>query len=140
MPRTPSASRIHESHETLRRVMSGEVTPHCQKAQAAYKVARQYPEPVYDEPEDSTDWLTTIYEGARTPPIVETSRRPVPALTPEQARDASADKDVFLKVLFGSAAPQADKALDFLQSKRGQQVLGVGVTALGTLLTVRMVS
>jgi len=143
MPRRPSDARIRESHDVVRRVRRGEVTPHCQKAKAAQKVVEAYPDPQISEDDTRFDWLSTMYEKARTPDIVDNLSRRAVAPAPMSAIEPSgrsADKDVLLQVLFGSAAPQAEKALDFLQTKRGQQALGVGSVALGTYLTVRMVS
>ncbi len=41
-------------------------------------------------------------------------------------------------LLFGSAAPQATKAIELMSTPRGKRVVGVGTTALATLLITRI--
>jgi hypothetical protein len=47
-------------------------------------------------------------------------------------------KDVVMGLLFGSAAPHATRAIELLSTPRGQKAVGVGATALTTLLITRI--
>ena len=122
----PTPQTIRESHEIVRRVLDGDVDPQCQRAQRAYRVAKRFPNPV-------------MVEGFQEPPNVYRPRpiRKLKRHAPSQAKD-TAGRDVVMGLLFGSAAPQATKAIELLSTPRGKRVVGVGTTALATLLITRI--
>lgn len=124
---------IRESHEIVRQVMAGEVTPHCQRAQTAFRVAERYPLwAIGDEPMPAG-----IEMGTRAPPP-PSQRRAAPQRrppSPKPPRDGR-DEDAVLRVIFGELAPQArgffrqaSETVDGLTGGRGGNVLGVAATA-----------
>jgi hypothetical protein len=48
--------------------------------------------------------------------------------------DPARDRELMLEVLFGRAAPSANKVVGFLGTPRGQQALGVLTVTAGVLL------
>lgn len=133
MPQHPTARTIRSSHQVLSRVMSGEVTPRCQKAQRAAKIASRYPMSAADILEREEARVQRFRYQPLRPPIV----RQVPeseSLVPPQSVQGldEQDRQVLLDVVFGNAAPQAAQAIEFLGTPVGQRLLGVaGVTLFG---------
>jgi hypothetical protein len=113
--------------------MSGEVTPRCQKAQRAAKIASRYPMSAADILEREEARVQRFRYQPLRPPIV----RQVPeseSLVPPQSVQGldEQDRQVLLDVVFGNAAPQAAQAIEFLGTPVGQRLLGVaGVTLFG---------
>ena len=48
--------------------------------------------------------------------------------------DPARDREMLLEILFGRAAPSANKVVGFLGTSRGQQALGVVTVAAGAVL------
>ena len=140
---TPESLREHRA--ILRGVERGEITPHCQRAQRAARVVERHergarggrPAPSlvkpYEEwdgdevppapslPEIPSTYRPRSSRAAPTPPVVQRS------VSPPQ-------EDVLLRVLFGRAAPQARKAVNFFTTNNGQKLLGVGGVAVTAVL------
>ena len=54
-------------------------------------------------------------------------------------KDPSRDREQVLEILFGRAAPSANKVIGFLGTQRGQQVLGVASVAIAAGLIPKVV-
>lgn len=110
---------IRDSHRVMGEVMAGRVTPHCQRAQRAYRVASRYPLEALPER------LAVPVRGPVEPPA-----RPL-----ADARD----KEFLLRFVFGSAAPQAERAFEFLGTPPGKRILAVSGLALGAILVTQVI-
>ncbi len=134
---TPSS--IRENYDVMRRVGRGEISPNCQRAKRAARVTARYPgwnDQELEVPELPAAYRMPSVDRYSVPkPVVSRATAPAPAL---QRSGFSRDRDVFVRVLFGSAAPQAQKALDFLSTQQGQKAMSVGVLAFGALITTRL--
>ena len=88
---------------------------------------RQTPGPSTRRPAQAPRVFEDVYGRApeHASPAVERAMR-------EATNDR--DKKAMMGVLFGSAAPHAEKALDFLGTHRGKQVLGAAAVAAGAFL------
>lgn len=97
--------------------MAGRVTPHCQRAQRAYRVAAKYP-------------LSALE--------AEAAPRQAPPVRPSAPRVDERDKKFLLGFMFGSAAPQAERAIEYLGTPPGRRVVALGGLALGALLVTQV--
>jgi len=133
VPQRPTARTIRSSHQVLSRVMQGEVTPRCQKAQRAAKIASRYPMSAADILEREEARVQRFRYQPPVRRIVRQLPESGPPIEPQSAQGFDErDRQVLLDVVFGNAAPQAAQAIDFLGTPVGQRLLGVaGVTLFG---------
>lgn len=128
---------LEENRDVMRRVQRGEVSPHCQRARRASRMASKFPEWGESELLEAPR-LPDLPPAYRLAPMPEPSRVVRSSVGPEVRRKAG-DQEILFRVLFGSIAPQAEQAFNFLATSRGRKALNVGGVALGTLITSRMV-
>jgi hypothetical protein len=125
----PTARTIRDSHAVLDRVMTGEVTPKCQRAQRAARIASTFPMSAADAIEQEEARLMAQQRQARRQVVYldEPEPEPTPAMLDER------DKAALLNLVFGKAAPQAEQAIEFLGTPKGQRILGTSAVTLFTL-------
>jgi hypothetical protein len=117
----------------MSRVMSGEVTPRCQRAQRAAKIASRYPLTAADILEREEARVQRFrYQPPARRIVRQLPESDFPSEPQSQRGLDERDRQVLLDVVFGNAAPQAAQAIDFLGTPIGQRLLGVaGVTLFG---------
>jgi len=125
---------VRESHAIVRSALDGELDPSSQRVKRAWRVASKYPLESLESPGSLEPGGRRLNLGSRRVDQERHEHYEPPLENEQHDGRFGTDRDMMMDVVFGSAAPYANTAIDMVVSPIGKQVAGVVGIVLGTAL------